>query len=115
MFMNVTNYFQFHKAAKNCLNAFEDIHFDFLLLRLYDFSWIIKLTNLLFIFQWEAFCTPELNNFLRVLDREEEEYMAQLKYKYKVMKRLILTRMKELRQEHEKQKRRSMVNESTSW
>ncbi|XP_060587830.1 ras association domain-containing protein 1 homolog [Ruditapes philippinarum] len=63
---------------------------------------------------WEAFCTPELNNFLRVLDREEEEYMAQLKYKYKVMKRLILTRMKELRQEHEKQKRRSMVNESTS-
>ncbi|XP_045164575.2 uncharacterized protein LOC123528701 [Mercenaria mercenaria] len=63
---------------------------------------------------WEAFCTPELNNFLRVLDREEEEYMAQLKYKYKVMKRLILTRMKELRQETEKQKRRSMVNEPTS-
>lgn len=64
---------------------------------------------------WEAFCTPELNNFLRVLDREEEEYIAQLKYKYKVMKRLILTRMKELRQEQEIQKRLSRLGgESTS-
>ncbi|XP_052271497.1 ras association domain-containing protein 1-like [Dreissena polymorpha] len=36
---------------------------------------------------WDAFCVPELGNFLRVLDREEEEYLAQLKYKYKVMRR----------------------------
>ncbi|XP_052780030.1 ras association domain-containing protein 1-like isoform X2 [Mya arenaria] len=64
---------------------------------------------------WEAFCVPELNNFLRVLDREQDEYMAQLRYKYKVMKRLILQRMKELRLETERQKRASVVgDESTS-
>ncbi|WAR25221.1 RASF1-like protein [Mya arenaria] len=65
---------------------------------------------------WEAFCVPELNNFLRVLDREQDEYMAQLRYKYKVMKRLILQRMKELRLETERQKRASVVgDESTSF
>lgn len=64
--------------------------------------------------QWDAFCVPELNNFLRVLDREEDEYLAQLKYKYKVMKRLILQRMKELRLETERQKRASTANESVS-
>lgn len=63
---------------------------------------------------WDAFCVPELNNFLRVLDREEDEYVAQLKYKYKVMKRLILQRMKELRLERERQKRASVALESTS-
>ena len=51
---------------------------------------------------------------MRVLDREEQEYQDQLKYKYKVMKRIILQRMKELRLERERQKRASMANESTS-
>jgi len=63
---------------------------------------------------WEAFCVPELNNFMRVLDREEEEYSDQLRYKYKVMRRLILQRMKELRLEAEKQKRASMVAAAAS-
>ncbi|XP_052278747.1 uncharacterized protein LOC127877142 isoform X1 [Dreissena polymorpha] len=64
---------------------------------------------------WDAFCVPELGNFLRVLDREEEEYLAQLKYKYKVMRRLILQRMKEIRQETERHKRASVLAaESTS-
>ena len=66
------------------------------------------------LFQWDAFCVPELNNFIRVLDREEQEHLTQLQYKYKVMKRVILQRMKELRIEKEKQKRASMLNESTS-
>lgn len=63
---------------------------------------------------WTAFCVPELNNFIRVLDREEQEHLTQLQYKYKVMKRVILQRMKEIRLEKEKQKRQSMANESTS-
>ena len=67
-----------------------------------------------FYFQWDAFCVPELNNFMLVLDREENECIEQLKYKYKVMKRLILQRMKELRQEAERQKRISVAQESVS-
>ena len=65
-------------------------------------------------FQWNAFCVPELNNFIRVLDREEQEHLTQLQYKYKVMRRVILQRMKEIRLETEKKKRQSIVNESTS-
>ncbi|KAH3848861.1 hypothetical protein DPMN_091244 [Dreissena polymorpha] len=55
-------------------------------------SWVTScvyciLYVLVIYIQWDAFCVPELGNFLRVLDREEEEYLAQLKYKYKVMRR----------------------------
>lgn len=32
---------------------------------------------------WDAFSLPELNNFLRILDREEEEYLNQVRLKYK--------------------------------
>ncbi|KAL8594725.1 hypothetical protein ACOMHN_051671 [Nucella lapillus] len=48
---------------------------------------------------WENFSQPELKNFQIVLDREESEAIAQLQYKYRAMKRIILQRMKELRQE----------------
>ncbi|XP_076469604.1 uncharacterized protein LOC143299947 [Babylonia areolata] len=48
---------------------------------------------------WDAFSTPELKNFMVVLDREESEAISQLQYKYRVMKRIILQRMKELRQD----------------
>ncbi|KAL5014591.1 hypothetical protein ScPMuIL_008861 [Solemya velum] len=51
---------------------------------------------------WEAFSTPELNNFLRVLEKEEDEYKQQLKYKYNVMKRIIKQRLKEIRKERRK-------------
>lgn len=50
---------------------------------------------------WEAFSLPELNNFLRVLDREESEYMTELKHKYKFMKKIVQTRLKELRIERQ--------------
>ena len=55
------------------------------------------------LFQWEAFSTPELKNFMIVLDREENEAIAQLQYKYRIMKRIIHQRMKELRKERQAQ------------
>jgi Ras association domain-containing protein 1 len=35
---------------------------------------------------WDAFSLPELENFLVVLNREEEEYVSQLKAKYQLLK-----------------------------
>ncbi|KAK3851160.1 hypothetical protein Pcinc_042172 [Petrolisthes cinctipes] len=39
--------------------------------------------------QWEAFSIPELSNFLRILDREEEEYRCQIRDKYALLRRRI--------------------------
>lgn len=57
---------------------------------------------------WDAFSLPELQNFMRVLDREENEYCSQLEYKYKVMRKIIQTRLKELRKEKLAEKRKSL-------
>ncbi|KAJ8301552.1 hypothetical protein KUTeg_020539 [Tegillarca granosa] len=66
--------------------------------------WDLDVDNLQTILNvWEAFSRPELNNFLRVLDREESELISQLEYKYKVMKKIIHQRMKELRREKHKE------------
>ena len=59
-------------------------------------------------FQWDAFSLPELQNFMRVLDREESEYCSQLEYKYKVMRKIIQQRLKELRKEKLAEKRKSL-------
>ena len=70
------------------------------------------------LLQWDNFSTPELGNFLRVLDREENEYMSQLEYKYKVMRRLISQRMKEIRKEKHQQdlaKRASQNMDNATW
>jgi hypothetical protein len=56
------------------------------------------------LFQWENFSSPELKNFLIVLDREEGEAIEQLRYKYRIMKRIIVQRMKELRNERKNSK-----------
>ncbi|CAG5120809.1 unnamed protein product [Candidula unifasciata] len=48
---------------------------------------------------WDAFSLPELNNFLRVLDREEKETVIDLKYKYAYMKQYMERRLVELRGE----------------
>lgn len=32
--------------------------------------------------QWEAFSLPELQNFLRILDKEEDEQLQNLKERY---------------------------------
>eukprot|EP00106_Octopus_bimaculoides_P016116 XP_014783558.1 PREDICTED: ras association domain-containing protein 5-like [Octopus bimaculoides] len=47
--------------------------------------------------EWSNFSNPELNNFVKVLDREESEHIHQLQYKYHMMKKAVERRMKELR------------------
>ncbi|KAJ9582961.1 hypothetical protein L9F63_022687, partial [Diploptera punctata] len=51
---------------------------------------------------WEAFTLPELNNFLRILDREEEEYKKMVKKKYEVLGRKIQEAMERLKPAQEK-------------
>jgi hypothetical protein len=46
--------------------------------------------------QWEAFTLPELNNFLRILDREEEEYKNMVRKKYEFLGRKIQDAMERL-------------------
>lgn len=58
---------------------------------------------------WDAFSLPELGNFLQVLDKEEQEAKAQLQYKYRIMRRIILQRLKELRKE------RAAQADSVAW
>lgn len=47
--------------------------------------------------QWAAFSVPELNNFLCILDREEDEYIDQVRVKYKLLRLHIHRRLDELR------------------
>lgn len=67
-----------------------------LLLLCLNFKWIPCFGSCL---QWENFSLPELNNFMKVLDREEDEAVAQLRYKYRIMKRIIQQQLKEHRKE----------------
>ena len=46
--------------------------------------------------QWEAFSLPELVNFLKILDREEAEYVEQVKAKYHLLKLQMAQRLKHL-------------------
>lgn len=40
-------------------------------------------TNVIFLsLQWHAFSMPELKNFLRILQREEEEHVKQIVQRY---------------------------------
>ncbi|KAF2363849.1 SARAH domain [Trinorchestia longiramus] len=43
--------------------------------------------------QWDAFSLPELNNFLRILDREEEDYRSQILDKYARIRSQIRERL----------------------
>lgn len=38
---------------------------------------------------WDDFTFPELNNFLKILDREEDEYIKQVQTKYKILHKKI--------------------------
>lgn len=40
------------------------------------------MTILLLCLQWDAFSMPELHNFLRILQREEEEHVKQIVQRY---------------------------------
>ncbi|KAG8182117.1 hypothetical protein JTE90_002612 [Oedothorax gibbosus] len=42
---------------------------------------------------WEQFAIPELKNFLKILDLEEEEYVNQVKLKYKLLQERIQEEM----------------------
>jgi len=46
--------------------------------------------------QWDTFSLPELEAFLRILDREEESYRYQLQLKYGAKKRAVEVRLKQL-------------------
>ncbi|GIY33688.1 ras association domain-containing protein 1 [Caerostris darwini] len=45
---------------------------------------------------WEQFAIPELNNFLKILDLEEEVYMNQVKLKYRILQEKIQEAMDKL-------------------
>lgn len=42
-----------------------------------------------FHLQWDAFSMPELHNFLRILQREEEEHLRQILQKYSYCRQKI--------------------------
>jgi len=48
-----------------------------------------------FLLQWEAFSLPELESFLTVLNREEFEYMEQVKTKYRLLKVQMMKKLKD--------------------
>ena len=48
------------------------------------------------VFQWEAFSLPELENFLKILNREEQEYAEQVKLKYRLLRLQMQQHSKEL-------------------
>ena len=50
-----------------------------------------------FFFQWEAFSLPELDNFLMILNKEEEEYLKQITQTYRLLKIHFQRRLKELK------------------
>lgn len=45
-------------------------------------------STILFL-QWEAFSLPELQNFLRILEKEEDEQLQTLKRRYEVYRKKL--------------------------
>lgn len=52
-----------------------------------------RIAFIFYFFQWEAFSLPELDNFLRILDREEGEYKNQIKDKYALLRQRIQSQL----------------------
>ena len=46
--------------------------------------------------QWDSFSLPELEAFLRILDREEESYHYQIRLKFGAKKKAAEMRLKQL-------------------
>lgn len=64
---------------------------------------VIAVDSFKLLFQWEAFTLPELNNFLRILDREEEEYKNIVRKKYQFLGSKIqeaMDRLQSVQQQH---------------
>jgi Ras association domain-containing protein 5 len=51
------------------------------------------------LLQWEAFSLPELENFLLILNKEEEEYLKQITQTYRLLKIHFHRRLKELKRD----------------
>lgn len=49
---------------------------------MYEFSLDLIHSLYSLFFQWEAFSIPELQNFLRILDKEESDQLQLLKNRY---------------------------------
>lgn len=47
--------------------------------------------------QWEAFSLPELQNFLRILDKEEDEQLQSLKRRYAAYRQQLEAALSEVR------------------
>jgi Ras association domain-containing protein 3 len=45
-------------------------------------SYTLGIAVFCIVSQWEAFSLPELQNFLRILDKEEDEQLQNLKRRY---------------------------------
>jgi len=62
-------------------------------------------------FQWEAFSLPELESFLTILNREEEEYIDQVRSKYRVTQIHMKKRLQSLeaKAEHSSGRKRTPV------
>lgn len=56
----------------------------------------------MFLPQWDAFSIPELENFLKILNREEVEYKEQIRAKYNLMHVHIIKRLEELDKQRQK-------------
>jgi Ras association domain-containing protein 1 len=48
---------------------------------------------------WDAFSLPELESFLMILNREEEEYLKEMKSTYRLLKIQLQKRFKELKRD----------------
>lgn len=53
-------------------------------------------TSLSFVSQWDAFSFPELQNFLRILQREEEDHVRQIVKRYALAREKMKDAMKDL-------------------
>ena len=53
------------------------------------------------VLQWEAFSLPELEGFLTVLNREEREYIDQVRNKFRLLKIQMLKKLREFEQKQD--------------
>lgn len=52
---------------------------------------------LFFCFQWDAFSIPELRNFLRILDKEEDEQREAVIRRYEAYRQRLQEALQEVR------------------
>ncbi|GFU64972.1 ras association domain-containing protein 1 [Trichonephila clavipes] len=73
-------------TARATIDLLKDTFGDRLISRFGPVNWPPRSCDLT---PWEQFTIPELNNFLKILDLEEEEYLNQVKLKYRILQEKI--------------------------